>query len=194
MSLSLSLLRDDRNLQSQSEDAGFDLSAVMSPQGVTPQKYFPRITASHIEGNAHSVRFRQHQFHKLHSVLVSSKPQLVKALIADNGYTDPEAEYEFSLTLSDLRKMYESVDFEDELASSLAVQRGQDSLLRKRGLGIVYIRPERSKSSLYAVLSPLCAALAAGNCIIVEASIPRFPRPFEQLAGGMKCSTCKAAK
>lgn len=144
----------------------------MSVQDATPERCFPRLSAAYIDGRAHTARFRQQQFHRLHSVLVFNKSRLVEALQADNDYTELEAVFEFSLGLSELRSMYESVDLEAELAASRAVQSGQDGLQRKIGLGIVYIRPEKAKSSLYSILSPLCAALAAGNCVIVEVCMP----------------------
>jgi acyl-CoA reductase-like NAD-dependent aldehyde dehydrogenase len=136
---------------------------------------FPRISAAHIEGSTRSVRHRQQQFHRLHSTLVSSKSQLVEALSIDNDFTDTEALFEYSLALFDLRHMYESLNLEAELAASNIIGRGHDGLLRKVGLGIVYIMPEKKKSSLYSVLSPLGAAMAAGNCVIVEVVIKHVP-------------------
>ncbi len=129
---------------------------------------FPHLTAACIEGRPRSVRHRQHQFHRLHDALVAAGTSIVEALQDDNGFLRREGVLEYLLALGELRSTYESVSLEAEIAAARAVEQGQDCLHRKIGVGIVYIRPDRTRADVYGTLSPLCAALAAGNCIVVE--------------------------
>ena len=76
-----------------------------------------------------------------------------------------EALFEYSLSLSELRAHYESIDFEKEAQATKTIENGNESLNRSAAIGIVYIVP---RGGLYSVLSSLCAAMAAGNCVIVE--------------------------
>lgn len=131
-------------------------------------KSFPQLTAACIEGKPRSIRHRQHQFHRLHDALIEAGSSIVEALQDDNGFLRREAVLEYSLALGELRSTYESVSLEAEIAAARAAQQVQDSLHYKVGVGIVYIRPDRTRADVYGTLSPLCAALAAGNCIVVE--------------------------
>lgn len=129
---------------------------------------FPRISIAEVEGTARSIRHRQLQFHRLQPTLIKNKALLVQALKDDYGYTEVEALFEFSLSLSELRAHYESLDFEKEVQATKTIENGNESLNRYVGVGIVYIVP---RGGLYSILSPLCAAMAAGSCVIVEVSL-----------------------
>ncbi|KEF61803.1 uncharacterized protein A1O9_03373 [Exophiala aquamarina CBS 119918] len=126
---------------------------------------FPRISIADIEGTARSLRHRQLQFHRLQPIIVKNKALLIRALEDDYGYSPGEALFEYSLSLSEVRFHYESIDFEKEVAATKTIENGNERLNRYAGVGIVYIVP---RGGLYSVLSPLCAAMAAGNCVIVE--------------------------
>lgn len=129
---------------------------------------FPRISIAEVEGTARSIRHRQLQFHRLQPTLIKNKALLVQALKDDYGYTEVEALFEYSLSLAELRAHYESLDFEKEVQATKTIQNGNESLNRYIGVGIVYIVP---RGGLYSVLSPLCAAVAAGSCVIVEVGL-----------------------
>lgn len=89
--------------------------------------------------------------------------------------------FEYSLSLSELRAQYDSIDFDKEVQLNKTIESGSEGLDRYASVGIVYIVP---RSGLYAVLSPLCAAIAAGSCAIVEVSVlPKWlPDPLEDSA------------
>jgi acyl-CoA reductase-like NAD-dependent aldehyde dehydrogenase len=129
---------------------------------------FPRILAAHIQGRASPARFRQEQFKNLKQILVSHRDTLTYALTADNGFSYSEALFEFSLCLAELNGAYDTIDFAAELAANRAIETGDVCFVQRRGVGIVYIRLDSTCNSLYSALSPLCAALAAGNCIVLE--------------------------
>jgi hypothetical protein len=128
---------------------------------------FPRLSIARIEGKARSVRYQQTQFRQLHESLTQSKDQLVRALRDDFGFSESEALLEYALALSDLRYHHGSLDLEKELAASRAIENKKKDACRSVGSGYVYIAPQ---IAVFSVLSPLCAALAAGNYIIVEVS------------------------
>lgn len=102
-----------------------------------------------------------------------AKSPICAALQDDNDYSDTEALFEYGLTLRELRKTYENISLDAENASARAIEQGRHSPQRVNGVGMVYIIPARSKSSLYNILSPLIAAIAAGSCVIVEVEDPK---------------------
>ena len=131
---------------------------------------FPRISIAHIEGTARSVRHRQQQFHKLHKALVEAKSSLTAAIKEDYGYSETEASFEYAFVLAELHATYGTISLEAENAAARRIEQGLDNMDRRIGAGIVYIRPDMSRTSLYSTVSPLSAAMAAGNCVIVEVS------------------------
>lgn len=135
----------------------------------TISKEFPSIQISHLDGRAHSYRYKQAQFHRLYDILTKSASTLKLAIQADSVLTSIEADFEFARTLLELRTHYDSLDLEGDLKAARKVESGVDNVARTRPLGIVYIIP--SKSSLaFSILSALGAAIAAGSCVIVEVS------------------------
>ncbi len=130
---------------------------------------FPRISIADIEGTASSVRHRQDQLHGLHNSLLKAKTSILDALKQDYGYTDWEAGFEYLLALSELRSHYESIDLQSEKAATKSIEQGTETV-RFSAVGIVYIIPKTSRNGFYATISPLCAAMAAGNCVIIEVS------------------------
>jgi acyl-CoA reductase-like NAD-dependent aldehyde dehydrogenase len=142
----------------------------MNPSSINSKPQFSRLLAAHIDGRATSVRYRQQQLQRLHRALASNKETLVHALVLDNGITKTEAYFEYAYALSELSEVYESINFGAELLASRSLEVPRFGIHRKRGMGLVYIKTDRTMSSIYSVTSPLGAALAAGNCIIVEVS------------------------
>ncbi|KIW62194.1 hypothetical protein PV04_10392 [Phialophora macrospora] len=124
---------------------------------------FPRIQIARLEGRSQSLRLRQALFHSLHAALTSSESAIKQAIVADTGNSDADIALEYSLVLSELRTQYESLDLKTEvtIAHSLENPTGTTNV------GIVYVIPEQ-RNLFYSILSPLCAALAAGNCVILE--------------------------
>lgn len=140
----------------------------MSTGKHSPQKPFSRILIAEIDGTARSLRHQQLQFHRLQAILTKNRDLFVQALKDDYGYTEVEALFEYSLSLTELRAHYDSLDFEKEVRSTKTIENCTEGLNRHASVGIVYIVP---RSGLYSVLSPLCAAMVAGNCVIVEVSL-----------------------
>ncbi len=122
-----------------------------------------RIEISCLEGRAQSVRFRQKLFHSLYNALKSSASALREAIAADSGNGEAEVALELALALSELRTHYDTLNLEEELKE----QRALENLNATTNIGIIYVIPAK-QNLYYSVISALTAALAAGNCVIVE--------------------------
>jgi acyl-CoA reductase-like NAD-dependent aldehyde dehydrogenase len=120
-----------------------------------------------IDGRTENVRHRQNEFQKLHSVLRGNSSSICDAIAKDSGGSTANAEKEFVLAMDAIQNIYETLDFDQSLKEEYLVKEGKDHLSRRVGVGIVAIRPTRH-SRLYSILSPLAAAFAAGNCVLVE--------------------------
>jgi acyl-CoA reductase-like NAD-dependent aldehyde dehydrogenase len=124
---------------------------------------FARIQIAHLEGRSQSLRLRQTLFHSLHATLTSSESAIKQAIAADTGNSDADIALEYSLALSELRAHYETLDLKTEVTLAHSIENPTGTT----NVGIVYVIPAQ-RTLFYAVLSPLCAALAAGNCVVLE--------------------------
>ena len=124
---------------------------------------FSRIQIAQLEGRPQSVRLRQSLFHALHIALTASEGPIKRAIAADSGCSDADAAFEYSLALSELRTHYDSLDLKTEIEFAHALENPKGTTT----LGIVYVIPTQ-RNLFYSVLSPLCAAVAGGNCVVLE--------------------------
>lgn len=120
-----------------------------------------------IDGRVHNVIYRQHQLEKLHETLIRNAIPIEEAIARDSGNSAAEVRVEYLLTLLCLREYHESLDATGTLRSEYAIARGEDAPLRTEPVGVVYIVPT-THTLFYSVLVPLCAAIAAGNCVVIE--------------------------
>ena len=128
---------------------------------------FSRLLAAEIDGRTQSIRYRQSELRKLHDILIQNQSEMRDAIITDSGHTATEANIEFFLAVSDLKSQYSSLNLEKALEEEYSVAKGKDGLTRRVGSGIVYIVPSPF-TLFYSVISALGAAVAAGNCVIIE--------------------------
>ncbi|KAJ5912896.1 aldehyde dehydrogenase PutA [Penicillium tannophilum] len=128
---------------------------------------FPRILAAEIDGRMHSIRYRQTQFHRLQSALVQHIEEIKDAILEESGHFLEEVSAEICLALDEIRTHYTSLDLDKDLQEEYSIAHGKDRRGGRRGAGIVYIIPI-DHTLFYSVISVLAAALAAGNCIILE--------------------------
>lgn len=126
-----------------------------------------RLVAARIDGRAENIRYRQEQLRQLHSNIVTNRSQLHRSLLKDAGYTKAESDVELAVAMNAIRHHYDSLDFDVSIKQEYSVARGHDYAHRMVGVGIVYIKPADS-SSLYAIIAPLSAAIAAGNAVILK--------------------------
>ncbi|KAE8366626.1 Aldehyde/histidinol dehydrogenase [Aspergillus caelatus] len=128
---------------------------------------FSTIIAGNIDGRTDNVRYRQRQFHRLQSSILQHLTELKEAISQDSGHSVDEVQTEVCLALKEIRSHYSSLSLEKSVQVEYRVARGEDNLDRKKGAGIVYIIPT-THTIFYSVIAALSAALAAGNCIILE--------------------------
>lgn len=133
----------------------------------TPSLPFPRLQIAQSEGRGQSTLYKQAQFRRLHKSLTTSAPAIKLAIQADSGHLQNEVEFEFTLAISEIRDLYTSLDLAQALEIHRKVTKGHDNVERTKPVGIVYIVPA-TWSLFYSVISPLGAALASGNCVVLE--------------------------
>lgn len=119
------------------------------------------------EGRFENVRYRQDQFHALHGALRERSDAICQAIATDSTCSIAEAEAEFYLTMDAVQKSYDLLDFEKSIEQEYIVTKGKNNTERRIGVGFIGIRPQQH-SRFYSVVSPLAAALAAGNSILIE--------------------------
>lgn len=101
----------------------------------------------------------------------------------DSHNTAAEIEVEYHLAVDCVKRVFAQIDFAKEVKEEYAVARGEDAPLRRVGAGTVYIAPATGHTLLYGVISPLSAAIAAGNCVVVElgTTVQELPRVLGSL-------------
>lgn len=128
-----------------------------------------RILTANVDGRTQNTRYRQTQFQRLQSVLVEHIAEIQDAIRADSGHSRQEVRAEVVLALQELRTHYASLSLEKDLEVEYRIANGKDNVDGCRGAGIVYIMP-CTHTLFFSVISALTAALAAGNCIVLEVS------------------------
>ncbi|TKA68423.1 hypothetical protein B0A49_08385 [Cryomyces minteri] len=145
---------------------------------------FPRIAISNLEGRAQPTHYRQLQLHRLQTELTKSQIEIKASIRESAGHTLLEADFEYALVLFELREHYESLDPKNELATTRQIELGNDNLDRSNSTSIVYVVPI-THTLLYSVLSPVCTAIAAGSCVIVE-----LPQTLRSLTSTLRKLLC----
>ena len=125
------------------------------------------IRSSVIDGRAQTPRFRQRQLAALHSTLTKSKNDFLNAIVNDTQYTRTEAEAQYYLTLQSLKSIYLQLDPLKMIETEYSIAKGHSNLDRRVAYGCAYIVPSQT-SALYSTIVPATAAIAAGNCVVLE--------------------------
>jgi acyl-CoA reductase-like NAD-dependent aldehyde dehydrogenase len=131
---------------------------------------FSRLLAAEIDGRTQNTRYRQNEFHRLQSALSQHIDEIQDAIHKDSGNGPEEVRAELCLALKEIRTHYLTLSLEKDLEEEYRVVAGKDNADAKRGAGIVYIVPS-THTMFYSIVSALSAALAAGNCIILEVDL-----------------------
>ncbi|KAI1616158.1 Aldehyde/histidinol dehydrogenase [Exophiala viscosa] len=131
---------------------------------------FERIRSAVIDGRAQAPRYIQRQLLRLHDALRENQAAIRQALLQDCGCSGSDIDSELYLTSRAIRQEYEALDVSGFLEEEYSLARRKDNLSRRVATGAVYIIPCQH-SRLYSTLQPAAAAIAAGNCVIVELSL-----------------------
>jgi acyl-CoA reductase-like NAD-dependent aldehyde dehydrogenase len=147
-------------------------------------KRFSNISSAAIDGRALNPIFRKTQLKQLHDALSDKASEIQDAIKNDTGHTPAEVQIEYWLAMRQLSQAYTAIDTNQAFHDEYAVSRSQSASQRREAVGIVVIHP--AKHAFFAcLLSALVPALAAGNCVIVQAeqSLLRTPRLVLDLIG-----------
>ena len=98
---------------------------------------------------------------------MKAKAEIKNDIRADYGHTTAEIEFEYALILSELREHYATLDSKHETKAARQIEFGSNNAERTRNTNIVYIVPS-THTTFFSALSPICAAIAAGSCVILE--------------------------
>lgn len=126
-----------------------------------------------IDGRLHNIIYRQTQLEKLQKTLIANIASIENAIRNDSGNSEAEAAVECILTLQSLKGYYNLLDAEDALHKEYSIARGEDAPEHVEPIGVVYVVPS-VYSPFYSVIVALSAAIAAGNCVVLEVCILPF--------------------
>lgn len=134
-----------------------------------------QIRAAVIDGRTANIRYRQNELQSLHQTLRSYVDELLLASTKDScgdGSTEAslEADAEYSHTMSAVKQFYSSLNFEQSHKDEYLLANGADNPSRRVGKGLVVIRPT-THTRLYSIISPIAAAITAGNCVCLEVCV-----------------------
>ncbi|KAI0406340.1 aldehyde dehydrogenase [Xylaria palmicola] len=118
------------------------------------------------DGRLANTFFRRQQLSRLHDGLKSAKTSIVDAIVRDSGNNRAEAVAELHMVFSAVKSFHDEIKPQEELDLEYRIAKGQDATQVRTGFGIVVITPEKH-SLLYSILTPLSAAIAAGNAVVV---------------------------
>lgn len=129
-----------------------------------------RVLASAIEGQAQSLRFIERQLSKLHESLTNASAEIRESIRKDSKFSSSEIDVLFALTLEHLASRLSESRFDTVLHSEYALARSENAPNNLAAYGTVYIVPAKY-NLLYSCVTAVAAAIAAGNCVILEVRI-----------------------
>ena len=125
------------------------------------------IPSSVIDGIAITPRYRERQLASLHKALLDSRPQLNTLLVEETLLSTDEATAQFLLTAKAIKTYHTSVNPKECLDEEYRIAQGKNHTMRRVPYGCAYIIPSQY-DPLYSTIVPVAAAIAAGNCVMIE--------------------------
>lgn len=144
-----------------------------------PAQPFSKLQDTATDGRLANVFFRREQLYRLRETLLRHKDAILEGIVKDSGNTPAEAFAELYATLSAIKTYHDELKPEGVLEAEYRIAKGQDAADSREGVGVVLLSPQ-SHTFVYSVFAPLCAAIAAGNCVAVVVSI-RSPSPINYI-------------
>lgn len=134
-----------------------------------PDKSCVRLLDTVIDGRAQNVYYRKDQLQSLNKALLDAKSEILDAIGLDSKHTTTEAWIEFYLSVRALKTCHDSLIPSKLQQEEYSIANEIDAAHSREAVGIVYVEPT-SHTILYSTLVAVCAAIAAGNCVIVVVS------------------------
>ena len=128
-----------------------------------------RVLAAAVEGQAQSLRYIEQQLSKLHAALTTSSSELLAAIKTDTKQSSSEVELQYTLALENVASSFSESNFETLFQAEYSLVRLENAPNNRAAFGAVYIVPSKY-NLVYSCVSAVAAAIAAGNCVILEVS------------------------
>ena len=132
------------------------------------------IRASIVDGIAVNARYRERSLVALHRALESFRSDLIDVLQDGVSTTTArsEAEAQYIMTLHAITEFHKSTDPMANLKQEYQPARSQNDSGKRIPYGYAYIQSHRASHPLYSLVVSVAAAIAAGNCVIIEQPTP----------------------
>ncbi|CAK7221494.1 hypothetical protein SBRCBS47491_004544 [Sporothrix bragantina] len=132
-----------------------------------------RVETGAIEGRARNMRGRQVQLRRLFDYLCEHRDAFVEADQQDGDVSRGEAQTIVAAVLAEIRRHYDALDLQKELAQDNRLRTGQPAPDRQHPIAIAYVLPPLH-DLLFGTVTALAAAIEAGSCCVIE--IPNTTR------------------
>ncbi|RDW85613.1 hypothetical protein BP5796_03938 [Coleophoma crateriformis] len=126
-----------------------------------------QLLAAVTDGRTENTRYRQNELHRLHAGLKVQKETICEAISKSASIPASDAEIEYVLAMDSINQLYMTLDFDESMKKEYLVTTGVNNTERRVGLGLVAVRPSKH-SRFYSAVTPIAAAIAAGNCVLLE--------------------------
>jgi len=130
---------------------------------------FERVQAAAVDGRQENVFWRQIELQKLYKGLTQKSASIQAAIVKDSATTRQEAKLEFVQALLSVKRRHAELQPDRERTEEYSIANGKDSPNARRPYGLVYIVPT-THTMFYSIVTAISAAIAAGNCCVVEVS------------------------
>jgi acyl-CoA reductase-like NAD-dependent aldehyde dehydrogenase len=125
------------------------------------------IKASILDGIALTPRFRERNLASLQSTIVGARVEALDVIQQTSGATHEEALFEYLLTLNAIKTFHSNVHPQSCRDAEYQIAKSKDHPDQRRPYGYVHVMLGEI-DGFYAVIVAVAAALAAGNCIILQ--------------------------
>ncbi len=132
-----------------------------------------RVLAAAIEGQAQSLRYIEQQLSRLHTAFTKASSDIQAAVKTDTKQSRSEIELQYAHLLEDIAWFLTESNFETALKAEYSLARLENAPSNRVAAGAVYIVPSKY-NLLYSCVTAVAAAVAAGNCVILEVSHPKL--------------------
>jgi acyl-CoA reductase-like NAD-dependent aldehyde dehydrogenase len=131
-----------------------------------------RLQETIADGRLENPVYRREQLVKLFKALLAKRESIQDAIVKDSAVTQSEAFVELYQTVSALKSHIDATSPTTQLAVEYSVAEGKDAISARSGLGIVVVEPQ-FHTLFFSIFSPLGAAIAAGNPVVLVVSKSR---------------------
>jgi acyl-CoA reductase-like NAD-dependent aldehyde dehydrogenase len=125
------------------------------------------IKASILDGIALTPRFRERNLASLQSTIAGARAEILDLIRQTSGATEEEALFEYLLTLNAIKTFHTNVHPQICRDAEYQIAKSKDHAGQRRPYGYVHVTLGES-DGFYSVTVAVAAALAAGNCILLQ--------------------------